>query len=245
MVTERYASSIVRGLAREGDLVSAVDFFKKLEMRGCAVSPLLYNCLLEAYVTCGETGSALRLFEEMQRVDCLDAVSYNTLLEAHLNAGRLDEAEKLAVEMSSRGVRANRVTFNELLHARVLAKDMDGTWKVLDHMKPANIAVNVVTCSLLKGLAAHTHHCDIKRVFDFVLETEVDDALFSCAVETCNRFKHMEPLSHLLNRLPCMSSNVSAPIFQTMIKSFGQMGDVDRVRELWKRRLPVDCSPVL
>ena len=99
---ERHASSIVPGPAREGDLVSAVDFFKKLKMRGRAVSPLLYNCLLEAYVTCGETGSALRLFVEMQRVNCLDVVSYNTLLKAHLNAGRLDEAEELAVEMSSR-----------------------------------------------------------------------------------------------------------------------------------------------
>ena len=29
---ERHASSIVRGLAREGDLVSAVDFFKKVKM---------------------------------------------------------------------------------------------------------------------------------------------------------------------------------------------------------------------
>ena len=90
---ERHTSSIVQGLAREGDLVSAVDFFKKVKM------------------------------EEMQRVDCLDITSYNTLLNAHLNAGRLDAAPKLTVEMSSRGVRANRVTFNKLRHARVFAKD--------------------------------------------------------------------------------------------------------------------------
>ena len=205
-------------------------------MRSRAVSPLLYNCLLEAYVTCGEAGSPLRLFEEMQRVDCLDVVSYNTLLMAHLNAGRLDEAEELAVEMCWRGVRANRVTFNELLHACVLAKVMDDTWKVLVHMKSAKIAVYAVTCSiLLKVLTAHTHHCVIKRDFDLVLESEVDDALLSCAVEACNRFKRMEPLSQLLNRLLCMLSNVFAPIFQAMIKSCGQMEDVDRVRELWKQ----------
>merc|ERR1719284_793780 len=241
---ERHASSIVRGLTREGDLDSAVDFFEKLKMGGRAVSPLLYNCLLEAFVAHGDTDGALRLFEEMQHVDCFDVVSYNTLLKAHLNAGRLDDAEKLTVEMSSRGVRANRVTFNELLHARVLAKDMDGAWKVLDHMKSANIAVNAVTCSiLLKGLTAHTHQFDVKRVFDLVLETEVDDALLSAAVEACNRLKHMEPLSQVLNRLPCMSSNVSAPIFGAMIKSFGQMGDVDRVRELWKQMTARGLQP--
>ena len=87
----------------------------------------------------------------------------------------------------------------------------------------------------MEGLTANTHQRNIKRVFDLVLETEADDALLSAAVEACNRLKHMEPLSQLLSRLPSMSSNVSAPIFQAMIKSFGQMGDVVRVRELWKQ----------
>ena len=105
----RHALSIVRGPAREGDLVSTVDFFKKLKMRGRAVCPLLHNCFLVVHGTCGVTGSALRLFEEMQRVVCLDVVSYNTLIKAHLNAGRLDGADELAVEMSSRGARVNRV----------------------------------------------------------------------------------------------------------------------------------------
>ena len=137
---ERHASSTVRGPAREGDLVSAVDFFKKLKLRGRTVSPLLHNCFLMAHVTCGETGSALRLVEELQRVDCLGVVSYNTLIKAHLNAGRLDGADESAVEMSSRGVRASRVTFNEPLHARVLAKVMDVTRKVLVHMISATMS---------------------------------------------------------------------------------------------------------
>ena len=37
------------------------------------------------------------------------------------------------------------MTFNEHLHARVLAKDMDGALKVLDHMKFANIAENAMS----------------------------------------------------------------------------------------------------
>ena len=41
---ERHASSIVREPAREGDLVSAVDFFKKLKMRGRAVSCCTNAC---------------------------------------------------------------------------------------------------------------------------------------------------------------------------------------------------------
>ena len=132
-----------------------------------------------------------------------------SLLNAHFNAIRLDAAPKLTVEMSSRGVRANRVTFNKLRHARVFAKDWDGTWKVLDHMKSANIAMNAVTCSiLLKSLPAHTPQRHIKRVFDLVLEPEVDDTFLSAAVEACNRLQHMKPLSQLFtNCLPCLRSS--------------------------------------
>ena len=70
----------------------------------------------------GRQTASERLFEDLQHVDCLSVVSYNTLIKAHLNAGRLDGSDESAVEMSSRGVPASRVTFNELLHARVLAK---------------------------------------------------------------------------------------------------------------------------
>ena len=122
--------------------------------------------------------------------------------QAHLNAGRLDEAPKLTLEMSSRRVRANRVTFNELLYARVFAKYRVGAWKFLDHMKSANIAMNAVTCSfLLKSLMAHTPQRNIKSAFYLVLETEVDDAFLSAAVEACNKLQHMKPLSQLLNSL--------------------------------------------
>ena len=52
--------------------------------------------------------------------------------------------------------------------------------------------------------------------------------------EVCNRLEHIGPLSQVLNRLPCMSSNVSASTRGALIKSSGQLGDVDRFRELWK-----------
>ena len=59
--------------------------------------------------------------EKAQQYVCLDVERYNTLLKAHTNMGCLDETEKLTQEIWTKGVRANRVTFNELLHARVFA----------------------------------------------------------------------------------------------------------------------------
>ena len=117
------------------------------------------------------------------------------------------------------------------MQSRVLGKDRVGAWKVLDPMQSANLAVNAVTGAiLLKCLTAHTPR---KRGFDLVRETMVDEALLSC-VRGLPRLKHVEPLSQLLYPLSCMSSNVSAPIFETIIKSSGQLGGVDWVCVLWK-----------
>ena len=59
---ERHASSIVQGLAKKGDLFSAVDFLKKLKIEDRAVSPLLYNFFLEVFVACRKDG-VLRHFD--------------------------------------------------------------------------------------------------------------------------------------------------------------------------------------
>ena len=49
--------------------------------------------------------------------------------------------------MGAKGIRVNRVTFNELLHARDLAKDLDVAGKALDQMKSASVAVYAVTAT--------------------------------------------------------------------------------------------------
>ena len=53
---ERHASSIVQGLAKKGDIFSAVHFLKKLNIEDRAVSPLLYNFFLEAFVASRKMG---------------------------------------------------------------------------------------------------------------------------------------------------------------------------------------------
>jgi len=241
---ERHASSVVRGFARTGDLDSASSVLKRLKAGGRALSPVACNCLLEAFIGGGDIAGALRQFEEMREADCLDVVSYNTLLKAHLNNGQLDDAEKLMQEMCVRGVRPNRVAYNELLHARVQTKDVTGAWRMIDQMRSASIKVNAVTCAIwLKSLTVQSPKRDIQRVVDLVLETEVDDVLLSCVVEACNRLKHVEPLMQLLTRLPDLPSTISAPCFGAMIKSLGQVGELERVRDLWRQMFARGLHP--
>merc|ERR1719491_2456318 len=117
------------------------------------------------------------------------------MIKARLNQGQFNEARALVKEMTGRGLRANKVTYNELLHARVLAKDRRGMWDIIDEMQEAGVRANPVTCSiLLKSLTFNAGATDIARVIALVEEMEepVDEVLFSSVIEACIRIQQLD-----------------------------------------------------
>jgi len=160
------------------------------------------------------------------------------MLKSHLSQGRTEPAMALLKEMTSRGLPANRVTYNELLHAKVMAKDRNGVWKVIDEMHVAGVPANSVTCSiLLKSLSVQSNWEDVKRITDLIDEVDeaIDEVLFASVIEACIRIRQLDLLSDLMRRYRQKKAtiNLSAPTYGSMIKAYGQAGDVNRVRELW------------
>jgi len=203
------------------------------------LTPLIYNCYLDACVQCGDLDGALSHFEEMKRLRFLDVVGYNTMLKAHLSSGRTEEARALVAEMSAQGLQANKVTYNELLHAKVIAKDRKGIWSVVAEMRVAGVKANSVTCSiLLKSLNEYSSEAEVKSVTDLIdeIEESIDEVLFSSVIEACIRIKQLALLTDIMRRHRRKGGfvNLTAPTYGSMIKAYGQAGDLARVRELWQ-----------
>mmetsp|Transcript_50 Transcript_50/g.173 ORF Transcript_50/g.173 Transcript_50/m.173 type:complete len:1071 (+) Transcript_50:102-3314(+) len=231
-------ATLMKACTRERDLAGASAVFSRLRESGAQLTPQIYNCFLDACVQCGDVQRALAHFEEMKRLHLVDVVGYNTMLKAHLSRGQNEEALSLVKEMASRGLPANKVTYNELLHAKVIAKDRRGTWSLVDEMREAGVLPNSVTCSiLLKSLTVHSHAGDVKRVIDLIddVDESVDEVLFSSVIEACIRIRQLDLLSNLMRRFRSKGGfNLSAPTYGSMIKAYGQAGDIGRVRELWR-----------
>merc|ERR1719321_1431692 len=130
--------TMIKACGRKRDLHGAKQAFDRLKQSGAQLSPLIYNCLLDACVQCGDMKGAEEYFGQMKQLECADVVSYNTLLKSYLHSNRSDEAHRLLKEMVQRGLPANKVTYNELLNAKVASKDRRGMWKVIEDMKAAN-----------------------------------------------------------------------------------------------------------
>merc|ERR1719380_131390 len=139
----------IRSCGREKDLQEAVRVFNIVKQSGVQMNSMIYNCLLDACVQCGDVHAALGYFEQMKPLNFFDTVSYNTMVKAYLSWNQAEQAQALLQEMSRHGLAPNKVTYNELLDARVMAKDRRGMWSVVDDMQAAGVAPSSATCSIL------------------------------------------------------------------------------------------------
>jgi len=231
--------TMIRACGRDSNLAGAMEVFEQLQASGVEMNSLMYNCLLDACVQCGDLDTALKHFEEMKRLEVVDVVSSNTLMKAYLQRGEIRKARGLMSDMNELGIQANKVTYNELLSALVSIKDRRGMWQLLSEMKKNGVTPNSVSCSIiLKSLNSNSHPTDIDRAMELMeeIEDEMDEVLFSSVIEACIRIKRLDVLSSRLQRYAAKGglAGLSAPTYGSMIKAYGQARDVERVWELWR-----------
>jgi len=230
--------TMIKACGRKHDLRGAKQAFDRLKQSGAPLSPLIYNCLLDACVQCGDMKAAEEYFGQMKQLECADVVSYNTLLKSYLQMNRSDAAERLLQEMTAQGLPANRVTYNELLNAKVASKDRRGMWKLVECMKDAHVTPNAVTCSiLLKALTEHSHAQDVADTMELLkqMDEPMDEVLFSSVIEACIRTRRLDLLSEMMRKYANQGGllALTAPTYGSMIKAYGQAHDVERLWELW------------
>merc|ERR1719375_696476 len=239
---------MIQACGRKRDLRGAKQAFDRLKQSGAQLSPLIYNCLLDACVQCGDMKGAEEYFSQMKQLEYADVVSYNTLLKSYLQQNRSEEAHRLLQEMVERGLPANRVTYNELLNAKVASKDRRGMWKVIEDMKAAHVTPNAVTCSiLLKALTDHSHSADVSRTMEVLeqIDEPMDEVLFSSVIEACIRTRRLDLLSEMMRKYASQGGllALTAPTYGSMIKAYGQAHDVERLWELWNEMNQREVKP--
>merc|ERR1719171_2604661 len=240
--------SKIRSCGRERDLREAVRVFTQLKQSGVQMNPMVYNCLIDACVQCGDVRAALGYFEQMKQLDLVDVVSYNTMVKAYLAWGQVEEAQGLLQEMSRRGFPPNKVTYNELLNARVVANDRRGMWSLIEDMQASGVAPSSATCSiLLKSLTSNSLGSDVARTMALLerMEEPMDEVLFASVIEACIRIRQLEQLWSWVQRYMTQGGMqaLTAPTYGSMIKAYGQSGNVERVWALWREMRERGVAP--
>lgn len=233
----------IRAFGKDGDLDGAVTTFDKLKEGNVPISPVVYNCLIEACVQCGEMQAALKYLDEAKANGAADVVGYNTAMKGQLALGDDATAERLLAEMAQRGLSASLVTYHSLLNARARACDCHSAWRLVAQMRGAGLQPTAVTYSIfLKGCAAPSDAVHVTRVVDLIDETGVvmDEVLFASVVEACIRTGSLDLLAERTRQSP---QGLTAPTYGSMIKAYGQARDVTQVWSLWKEMISREVRP--
>merc|ERR1719159_227128 len=230
--------TMIKACSREKNLQGAMDVFERLKSSGASLNSMAYNSLLDACIQCNDSARAVNLFEQMKADNVIDVVSFNIMLKMHLRAKKHDEAQLLLTQMRAHGLQPNKITYNELINAKVEVGDRNGVWELLAQMRKQGESPNSVTCSiLLKALTERASKQDVKRTMDFVeqMEDPMDEVLFSSVIEACLRVGQLDLLSRQMQKYARQGGLIalSAPTYGSMIKAYGQARDTERMWELW------------
>merc|ERR1719453_1885884 len=125
---------------------------------------------------------------------------------------------------------------------------MKSTWRLVDEMREAGITMNSVTVSiLLKALTDRSSPSEIDKTMGLLntLEEPVDEVLFSSVIEACIRIKQLHFLSDMMQRYRSRGQDITltAPTYGSMIKAFGQAGDIAQVWQTWTEMQSRDVQP--
>jgi len=233
----------IRNCGKDGDLAGAVVVFEKLKEGGIPISPVVYNCLIEACVQCREMKVALKYLEEAKANGAADVVGYNTAMKGQLSVGDDASAECLLAEMAKQGLSASLVTYHSLLNARARACDCHSAWRLIAQMRAAGLKPTAVTYSIfLKGCTTLSDGSHVSRVVDLIDESGVvmDEVLFASVVEACIRTGCLDLLAVQTRKSP---QGLTAPTYGSMIKAYGQARDIAQVWSLWKEMICRDVRP--
>jgi len=230
--------AMIKACSREKNLQGAIDVFERLKSSGASLNSMAYNSLLDACIQCNDSSRAEKLFEQMKVDKVIDVVSFNITLKMYLRANKHHEAQMLLTQMREHGLQPNKITYNELINAKVEAGDRNGVWELVTEMKNQGESPNSVTCSiLLKALTERASKQEVKRTMDFVerMEDPMDEVLFSSVIEACLRVGQLDLLSQQMQKYARQGGllALSAPTYGSMIKAYGQNRDVERMWELW------------
>jgi pentatricopeptide repeat protein len=224
----------IRACGKNGDIQAALKIFER--HRSNCTSSHLYNGILDACVACGDREKASEIFGQARNAGFADVVTYNTMIKGHVAIGDGKAAKAILAEITKDGLHPTHASYHTILNFLSSTGDRAAVWNLLEEMQAGGVSPNAATCSiLLKG--KFTSPSDVDRILILMskLDESMDEVLFSSIAEACIRTKKLDELATQMTKFAGQGTAyaLSASVYGSMIKAFGQVHDVKRAKELW------------
>jgi len=243
--SERMLTLLVRGHMNDSAAMRQMVEDLLADGSGVQLTRTLASSLMAHCTSAGDLVTSKIIQEQAQKRNMaqeqglVDVISYDTMMKAK---GNSVAARKLG-EMVERGIMPSQASYHNLLNAMVQRGDCKGALALVDEMTVSGTGVSAITWSiLLKSTRRRSQSQEeLSQILQGIRRSDVcmDESLFASVVESCVRSGSLkllwDQLEWLWSRHDAAVVAISSPSYGSMIKAYGQAGDVQTVKHLWSK----------
>ncbi|KAJ4830483.1 hypothetical protein Tsubulata_012803 [Turnera subulata] len=200
-------SSIVSGFCEVGKPELGVEFFQNaLDVWGLRPNVVTYTALVNALCMLGRVGEVSELARRMDEegVD-FDVVFYSSWISGYLREGMVMDAFRKHREMMvERGIRADNISYNVLVHGVSRDGNVDKGVGFIDKMIEDGLKPDLFTCtSIVMGLCKKGKIDEAFSVFKMVddMGIKVDEFMYATLIDGLSRRGDFDHVYQLLEEM--------------------------------------------
>ncbi|KAL6996556.1 hypothetical protein U1Q18_006688 [Sarracenia purpurea var. burkii] len=228
---------LLHALCKRKHVRHAQDFFDRIKLE-VAPSAKSYSILMRGWGDIGESGEALKLFDEIPERGCyVDLLAYNSILQSLCKGGNVDEAYRRFREMKSKGLEPDAFTYSIFIRAACDANDIHSCFRVLDRMRRYNLVPNVYTYNcIIKKLCEVDKMEEAYLLLDEMIERGAKPDVWSYNAILAFHCDHNE-VNRALRVISRMDQDSCLPdrhTYNMVLKMLIRVGRFDRVSKVWE-----------
>ncbi|KAJ9564919.1 hypothetical protein OSB04_000885 [Centaurea solstitialis] len=160
-------TTLVKGLFLKDRIVEAVRLFKKMIRLGVRPHVVSYGTLINGLCKAGKIEAAVRFHEEIMKGD----IGSGVLIDSLCKDGFVSKAKELFLEMKSRKISVDSVTYTSLIRGLVCSDNSEEAKCLFVEMIDEGISLNVKTFNLLVNVLCNDGRSNnARQLFDKMLQ---------------------------------------------------------------------------
>ncbi|KAK4358615.1 hypothetical protein RND71_020844 [Anisodus tanguticus] len=212
------------------------------------------NALIHMYSGCGDSGHALKVFDEMSE---RDVVSWTSVIDGFVDNDRPIEAIKLFEEMMESGIDPNEATLVSVLRGCADTGALSIGGKVHNFVKERKLSMkaNVGTAlidmyakSMISGLASHGLSEEAMEHFEKMESCSVkpDERTMTAVLSACRNAGWIgKGLYHLRSTMKKYKLRPTIQHYGCIVDTFVRAGQLEEAEQFIRKMVPIDPDVVL
>ena len=223
----------------------------KLYQESQPVDLVVANCLLDVYVSLGQSAYGQELLQSLPSLNLrADSVTFNTLIKDAARREDLAEGERLYRQMQVENVNPTRVTFNSMMDLCAKTGQFPRALEYLREMKdagtnPDQYSYSIVFTGLKNNVSDRRVYSQTFAHLDSLLEGGFipDEVCINSMLDVAVKFEDLTRVESLFSRLPQLGIKPSAITYGIMVKAYGKARMPREARKTFEAMLSVGLQP--